>query len=411
MHVVIIDDSGMNLTLFRHLVARLDDCVAQTFADPHEGLAHCLSVVPDLIIVDYMMPVLDGIELIRRFRAAPGRASIPVLMITANNEADVRYQALEAGANDFLSKPIDKTEFLARTRNMLALRISQKRLEDRASWLTEEVIKATEEVVSRERETILRLSRAAEYRDPETGAHILRMAQYSWLIAVRLGLPRQQQRLLLEAAPMHDIGKVGTPDNILLKPGKLDVAEFEIMKQHAAIGHQILAGSSSPLLQLAAEIAEEVKATSSEWGVSMNRVEIIDVQVLDQEFADSMRKQATAERDRRGTIIDAEADAQRVRMGAEADANAVRLDADARLYKAQKEAEAIRVTAEAQAWALATKGSSLETDGARFAQQGEIMRAQVDALKSLGSAENSKIVVIPTDLVQTVASLNSLLRK
>ena len=255
MHVVIIDDSGMNLTLFRHLVARLDDCVAQTFADPHEGLAHCLSVVPDLIIVDYMMPVLDGIELIRRFRAAPGRASIPVLMITANNEADVRYQALEAGANDFLSKPIDKTEFLARTRNMLALRISQKRLEDRASWLTEEVIKATEEVVSRERETILRLSRAAEYRDPETGAHILRMAQYSWLIAVRLGLPRQQQRLLLEAAPMHDIGKVGTPDNILLKPGKLDVAEFEIMKQHAAIGHQILAGSSSPLLQLAAEIA------------------------------------------------------------------------------------------------------------------------------------------------------------
>jgi regulator of protease activity HflC (stomatin/prohibitin superfamily) len=179
----------------------------------------------------------------------------------------------------------------------------------------------------------------------------------------------------------------------------------------ALVGRRTLDQLNSDRLQLAAEIAEEVKATSSEWGVSMNRVEIIDVQVLDQEFADSMRKQATAERDRRGTIIDAEADAQRVRMGAEADANAVRLDADARLYKAQKEAEAIRVTAEAQAWALATKGSSLETDGAKFAQQGEIMRAQVDALKSLGSAENSKIVVIPTDLVQTVASLNSLLRK
>ena len=255
MHVVIIDDSEINLTLFRHLVAKLDGCEALSFSDPGEGLAHCLKVIPDLMIVDYMMPVLDGVELIRRFRAAPGRADIPVLMVTANNESDVRYQALESGANDFLSKPIDKTEFLARTRNMLALRTSQKRLEDKAGWLAEEVIKATEEIRERELDTILRLSRAAEYRDPETGAHILRMAHYSWLIAVRLGLPRDQQQLLLEAAPMHDIGKVGTPDNILLKPGKLDVAEFEIMKQHAIIGHRILSGSNSPLLQMAAEIA------------------------------------------------------------------------------------------------------------------------------------------------------------
>jgi len=179
----------------------------------------------------------------------------------------------------------------------------------------------------------------------------------------------------------------------------------------ALVGRRTLDQLNSDRLQLAAEIAEEVKATSAEWGVLMNRVEIIDVQVLDQAFADSMRKQATAERDRRGTIIDAEADAQRVRLDAEAQAQAIRLDADARLYKAQKEAEAIRVTAEAQAWALSTKGSSLETEGAKFAQQGEILRAQVDALKSLGGAENSKIVVIPTDLVQTVASINSMLRK
>jgi len=176
-------------------------------------------------------------------------------MITANDQLEVRYHALEDGANDFLSKPIDKIEFKARVRNMLALRANQKRLEDQASWLAEEVVKATEEIVGRERETILRLSRAAEYRDPETGAHILRMAHYAWLIAVRLGLPVPQQQLLLEAAPMHDVGKVGVPDHILLKPAKLDTHEFEIMKQHAQMGYRILAGSQSPLLQMAAEVA------------------------------------------------------------------------------------------------------------------------------------------------------------
>lgn len=179
----------------------------------------------------------------------------------------------------------------------------------------------------------------------------------------------------------------------------------------ALVGRRTLDQLNSDRLLLASEIAEEVRATSAEWGVSMSRVEITDVQVKDQEFADSMRKQATAERERRGTIIDAEAEAQRIRLEAEAQAQAIRLDADARLYKAQKEAEAIRVTAEAQAWALTTKGTSLEAEGAKFAQQGEILRAQVDALQSIGGAENAKIIVIPSDLVQTAASLGSLFRK
>lgn len=179
----------------------------------------------------------------------------------------------------------------------------------------------------------------------------------------------------------------------------------------ALVGRRTLDQLNSDRLQLATEIADEVKATSAEWGVSMNRVEITDVEVVDQEFADSMRKQATAERERRGTIINAEAEAQRIRLEAEAQAQAIRLEADARLYKAQKEAEATRVTAEAQAWALATKGASLETEGAKFAQQSEILRAQVDALQSVGGADNAKIVVIPSDLVQTAASLGSLLRK
>jgi putative two-component system response regulator len=256
MQIVIVDDVEANLLLLKHFITQLGEAhEVAAFTDPQQALAHCQGSVPDLVIVDYMMPELNGVDFIQRFRAAPGRADIPVLMVTANDELTVRYSALEAGANDFLTKPLDKIEFRARMRNVLALRASQKRLEDRASWLAEEVLKATDEIVRRERETILRLSRAAEFRDPETGDHIQRMAHYSWMIAVRLGLPLEQQQLILEAAPMHDVGKVGIPDHILLKPGKLDDAEFAIMKQHPVIGHQILSDSNSPLLQMAATIA------------------------------------------------------------------------------------------------------------------------------------------------------------
>jgi putative two-component system response regulator len=123
------------------------------------------------------------------------------------------------------------------------------------AWLAEEVRLATAEVVARERETVIRLCRAAEFRDPETGAHILRMAHYSWLIARQLGFPLADQDLLLEAAPLHDIGKVGIADKILLKPGRLDADEFEIMKQHAIFGHELLQGSASRVLQAGANIA------------------------------------------------------------------------------------------------------------------------------------------------------------
>jgi putative two-component system response regulator len=126
---------------------------------------------------------------------------------------------------------------------------------DHASWLAGEVRKATKEIVARERETVFRLSKAAEYRDPETGAHILRMAHFSMLIARELGMSQEDQQLLLEAAPMHDIGKVGIADNILLKPDRLNEQEFEVMKQHAIYGYELLSGSSSKLLQAGAEIA------------------------------------------------------------------------------------------------------------------------------------------------------------
>ncbi|MDD2721731.1 MAG: two-component system response regulator [Gallionella sp.] len=255
MSVIIVDDTPINITLLSHLVGKLEDSVAMGFTEPVKGLDWCVEQLPDLVIVDYMMPEMDGIEFVRRLRATPGREDIPVLMITANDQLTIRHQALEAGANDFLTKPIDKAEFMARSRNMLSLRRSQRKLADRAEWLAEEVRKATAEILARERETVIRLSKAADSRDPETGAHILRMSHYSKLIAANLGLSEADQELLLEAAPMHDIGKVGIPDNVLLKPGRLDHDEFEIMKRHAIMGYEILNGSSSVMLQAAAQIA------------------------------------------------------------------------------------------------------------------------------------------------------------
>lgn len=255
LDVIVIDDTSVNLFLTSHLISKFDGCVPKSFTNPQDGLAWCAEHVPDLIIVDYMMPEIDGIEFIRRFRAFPGREDIPVLMVTANDQVETRHRALEAGANDFLSKPIDKVELVARTRNMLSLRRSQRNLIDNATCLALEVEKATAEIRARERETIIRLSKAADYRDPETGSHILRVSHFSKLIAANMGLSEQDQQMLFNATPMHDVGKVGIPDHILLKPGRLDAAEFEIMKQHAILGFNILDGSQSVILQAAAQIA------------------------------------------------------------------------------------------------------------------------------------------------------------
>lgn len=255
MRIAIIDDNPVNLRLMDSLVRRAGDFAPSLFQDSGEGLAWCLENAPDLIIVDYMMPPPDGLEFIRRFREVPANVDIPVLMITADHEKETRYAALETGANDFLTKPIDNSEFRARLRNMLSLRRSQKALADRASWLAEKVAEATSEILDREREMITRLSRAAEFRDPETGAHIMRMAHYSRLIAEQIGLSGEEQDLILGAAPMHDVGKIAIPDQILLKPGRLDEAELVVMRTHAEKGYEILRGSKSKMLDLAALIA------------------------------------------------------------------------------------------------------------------------------------------------------------
>ena len=253
--IAVIDDSVINLTLLGALVGTLDDCEPLLFTESPEGLDWCAENLPDLIVVDYMMPQIDGIEFIARLRAVPGREDVPILMITANDDRDVLYEALQMGATDFLTKPVDRIGFSARVHNMLALGASRRKLADRAAWLADEVAKATTAVHAREQELLFRMSRAAEFRDPETGAHIQRMSHYSRLIAGALGLSAEDQQLILRAAPMHDVGKIGISDHILLKPSALTADEFAVMRTHAELGFELLKGSESMVLQTAAAIA------------------------------------------------------------------------------------------------------------------------------------------------------------
>lgn len=256
MLVQIVDDNDTNLMLFEQLALRVGpDIRVETYLDPVVALESCATTVPDMIVVDYMMPVMDGHQYVQEVRRLPGFRDVPIVMVTAAAERSVRQKALELGVTDFLAKPVDPAEARVRFANLLALRRGHLQLRDRNRWLADEVRKATATVVDREQELILRLSKAAEFRDPETGAHILRMARYSELIARRLGLDDDYCQLILRAAPMHDLGKLGIPDGILLKPGKLTEDEFEIMTTHPVIGYTILSGSESHLIQLGAEIA------------------------------------------------------------------------------------------------------------------------------------------------------------
>lgn len=254
MQILIVDDSPTNLLIFRK-VAQSIGCSTVAFSDPLEALDAFPKTDFDLAIIDYHMPLLNGLELIKRIRAATEYAEVPLVMVTANGESSVRHAALDAGATDFLKRPIDPVEVKSRLRNLLKLRSAQNALRDRAAWLAMEVAKATQALADREKEIIFRLARAAEFRDTDTGSHIIRMAAYCRLIAEGLGWDETQCHTLQLAAPLHDVGKVAVPDSILLKPGKLSLEERSIMEQHTLQGQSILSDSECDLIQVAALIA------------------------------------------------------------------------------------------------------------------------------------------------------------
>jgi len=254
--VLIVDDESTGRTILAKIIQQAEeDASVESFDNPREALQWLDHNHPDLIITDYRMPDINGVELIKRIRAMPACQDIPIMMITVVSEKSVRYDALEAGATAFLTRPIDQIECRTSCRNLLKLHEQQSIIQDRADWLARQVEVATQQIVSREHETLLRRAKAGEYRDEVTGNHVVRMAKYSREIGAALGLSDKECDEIEYAAPMHDIGKIGIQDRILLKPGKFEQDEWILMQEHTRIGHAILSNSQSRYIQTGSIIA------------------------------------------------------------------------------------------------------------------------------------------------------------
>lgn len=252
MRILSVDDNHNNLSIIE-IFAKSLNLEIDSFLNPLEAL-EALNDTHDLIVVDYMMPELNGLDFIKKVRET--NKDIPIVMLTAvGDDMVLQVKALEFGANDFLAKPINSGSFRARISNMLKLRMSQLLLQDKALLLQNEVNEATKQLINREQETLNILGKTAEFKDPETGAHVARVAHYSKTLAALSGQSEKFQDTIFYASPFHDIGKVGIPDKILLKPGRLDKEEFEVMKTHSTIGYKILKNSQSEYLKAGGIIA------------------------------------------------------------------------------------------------------------------------------------------------------------
>jgi putative two-component system response regulator len=253
--ILIVDDEPANLKLLDKMLASQGYAQRILIQDPREVLDRYREGRPDLIMLDINMPYLDGYQVMEQLKALDDPLLPPIIILTAQHGQDFLLRALAAGARDFVTKPFDRNELLMRVRNLLAAQLGHRMLHQQKDVLEEMVRQRTAELNQTRLQVVQRLGRAAEYRDNETGYHIIRMSQTSALLARKLGWSDADCELMLNASPMHDIGKIGIPDPILLKPGKLEPTEWEIMKTHAAIGAELLDGDDSGLLRLAREIA------------------------------------------------------------------------------------------------------------------------------------------------------------
>lgn len=254
--VVIIDDEFTSRTILERIIQGIQkDIITHTFASPRQALDWVQAHPVDLILLDYNMQEMNGLVLVEAIRSRVDLATVPTVVITSHDERGVRYAALDAGATDFMAKPIDPYECKVRCRNLLLLRQHEKTLREHSKELEVAVNRAVKKIREREQDTLLCLAKAGEFRDADTGNHVMRMARYARLIAETLELGDSFCELIQMAAPMHDIGKIGIPDQILLKAGRLSPEEFAVMKTHPHIGYTILKESPSPILQLGARIA------------------------------------------------------------------------------------------------------------------------------------------------------------
>ncbi len=245
--ILAVDDNEKNVRVLEAILKK--DYAVKTATSGEAALEIAFSdTTPDLVLLDIMMPGMDGYEVCRRIRENFRTKNIPVIFVTALNEIDDESRGFDAGCVDYITKPVRSAIVRARVKTHLALYNQTKTLE-------EMVRKRTDQLNETRLEIIRRLGRAAEYKDNETGTHVIRMSRYSQLMAMAAGLGTSEGDLILNAAPMHDIGKIGIPDNILRKPGKLEPGEWDLMKKHAEFGLEIIGDHDSDILKAASIVA------------------------------------------------------------------------------------------------------------------------------------------------------------
>ncbi len=253
--ILIVDDEPANLKLLDRMLGQQGYRNRILIDDPRQVVDRYRQARTDLILLDINMPYLDGFQVMERLMALNDPLLPPIVILTAQHGKDFLLRALTAGARDFITKPFDRNELLMRVHNLLQAQLAHRLLHDQKTVLENMVRARTEELYRTRLQIVQRLGMASEYRDEETGSHILRMSHICALLARALGWSDDQCDLILNASPMHDIGKIGIPDSILLKPGKFEPQEWEVMKTHAVIGAKLLEGDDSDLLCMAREIA------------------------------------------------------------------------------------------------------------------------------------------------------------
>jgi putative two-component system response regulator len=256
LEILVLDDELQNIDVLQRLLTRAGYQHVRATTDALQALSMFQQRSPDLILLDLHMPVMDGFAVMASVRQhLPAGTYLPILMLTGDLETQTKERALSAGATDFLTKPFEATEVLLRIRNLLETRYLHTRLQHHNEELERKVRERTRELQEAQLEILERLALAAEYRDDVTGQHAQRVGVMAALLAREIGMDEDGADLIRRAAPLHDVGKIGIPDAILLKPGRLTPGELEVMRTHVEIGARILDGSHFALLKLAREIA------------------------------------------------------------------------------------------------------------------------------------------------------------
>lgn len=254
--ILIVDDRPENVLLLERMLTEAGYKHLRTETDSRRAIADFTDFAPDLVVLDLLMPHVDGFALLKQLRCrVPEGDFVPVLVVTADSTRKSKQEALSLSAKDFLTKPLDRAETLLRIYNLLETRWLHVELRHHNETLERKVYERTRQLEEAQLEILERLARAAEYRDDCTGQHTKRVGELAALLARTIDLPADEVELIRRAAPLHDIGKIGIPDQILLKPGTLTPEEYVSIKTHTDIGRIILSGSKFPILQVAERIA------------------------------------------------------------------------------------------------------------------------------------------------------------